>query len=634
MTADNLARALVLGSALALAACGGEGLTLPPEGEAAHITVLHGDGQSGRVGETLDDSLVVEVTDTRDRPVAGATVNFTFPDGDAEAAPATATTNSDGIAWSKLTLGTQVGPAPGVAEVPVDPGITPVRVTFTATTLAGNAHGIALISGDNQSAPVNTALPAPLVVQVTDQSGNPISGVTITWSVTGDGSVSDETTVTDANGQTSVTRTLGPTAGQQTALATAGGLAGSPVTFTHTAIAGAAARIDKVSGDGQSGLTGTELPLPLVVQVFDAQNNPIANRAVTWVPGAGDGTVDPETSSTDGQGLTSTRWTLGSAGNNTVNAVVSGVGTATFSATATAGSVSASRSRVEVSPSSIPANGTSASTITVRVRDAVNNRLSGVSVSATSSGSGNVISPASATTDEDGVARFSFRTTVAENKTITVVAGGVTLDDKRVITVSALSTTTEITGVQPEPSTSGGSITVTFQVTGAAGGTPTGTVTIFSLQEGDVGCTVAVSQGSCEFVLNTVTTHSLRAEYSGDPQFEDSSDPDGWNHVVDPVIPTNQAPDANDDGPYPTPGGGLPVTVPAPGVLANDTDPDSPALSAQNPSDPPKGSVSLNSNGEFTYTPDFGATGSDSFTYEASDGSLTSQATVSITINP
>ncbi len=91
------------------------------------------------------------------------------------------------------------------------------------------------------------------------------------------------------------------------------------------------------------------------------------------------------------------------------------------------------------------------------------------------------------------------------------------------------------------------------------------------------------------------------------------------------------------DDAYPTPGLGQPLIVlePSQGVLANDIDPDiGDALSAQNASDPPQGSLSLNSDGTFTYTPDLGASGTDSFTYEASDGSATSQATVTITINP
>ncbi len=196
-------------------------------------------------------------------------------------------------------------------------------------------------------------LPAPLVVAVADAFGNPIPGITIEWSIPpgGDGSVSEASSVTDANGQASVTRTLGPTAGQQTTLATAAGLAGSPVTFTHTATAGTATGVVKVSGDMQSGSPGAELALPLVVQVLDGAGNPIPDRALTWTIGEGGGSVAPVNTTTDAQGNASTRWTLGpSVGPNTVNAVVSGLAPATFSATATAGIPSASTSSVSASP--------------------------------------------------------------------------------------------------------------------------------------------------------------------------------------------------------------------------------------------------------------------------------------------
>ena len=66
---------------------------------------------------------------------------------------------------------------------------------------------------------------------------------------------------------TSVTRTLGTAAGTQRTLAIVDGLAGSPVTFVHTATAGAASGLTIVSGDDQTGPVSTELPLPLVVQV-------------------------------------------------------------------------------------------------------------------------------------------------------------------------------------------------------------------------------------------------------------------------------------------------------------------------------------------------------------------------------
>ena len=143
---------------------------------------------------------------------------------------------------------------------------------------------------------VGTQLPQPLVVAVTDGFGNPISGVTVTWSAQGGGSVSEESTVTGDNGQTSVTRILGPTAGDQQTVATAGQLAGSPVTFIHHATAGNANAVNIVSGNNQDGPAGSKLPQPLVVQLLDQGGNPIANQAVSWVVGDGGGTANPETS--------------------------------------------------------------------------------------------------------------------------------------------------------------------------------------------------------------------------------------------------------------------------------------------------------------------------------------------------
>jgi VCBS repeat-containing protein len=76
-----------------------------------------------------------------------------------------------------------------------------------------------------------------------------------------------------------------------------------------------------------------------------------------------------------------------------------------------------------------------------------------------------------------------------------------------------------------------------------------------------------------------------------------------------------------------------PLTVPAPGLLGNDTDANGDALSAALVSGPSHGTLALNADGSFTFTPAAGYTGSDSFTYQASDGQLSSPvATVSLTV--
>jgi hypothetical protein len=66
------------------------------------------------------------------------------------------------------------------------------------------------------------------------------------------------------------------------------------------------------------------------------------------------------------------------------------------------------------------------------------------------------------------------------------------------------------------------------------------------------------------------------------------------------------------------------LTVAAPGVLSNDSDPDGDALTASKVSDPSNGTVTLNSNGSLVYTPASNFNGTDSFTYRVSDGTLQS----------
>jgi hypothetical protein len=67
-------------------------------------------------------------------------------------------------------------------------------------------------------------------------------------------------------------------------------------------------------------------------------------------------------------------------------------------------------------------------------------------------------------------------------------------------------------------------------------------------------------------------------------------------------------------------------------VLANDLDADSDTLSATLVSGPKGGSFSLASNGGFTYAPDSTFSGGDGFTYRASDGAVSSLASVTITV--
>jgi VCBS repeat-containing protein len=94
---------------------------------------------------------------------------------------------------------------------------------------------------------------------------------------------------------------------------------------------------------------------------------------------------------------------------------------------------------------------------------------------------------------------------------------------------------------------------------------------------------------------------------------------------------SNRAPFAVADS-YSHNGSDTALTVAATGVLGNDTDADANALTAVQVSAPTHGTLTLNSDGSFTYQATAGYVGSDSFTYKANDGTDDSNvATVTIT---
>jgi hypothetical protein len=113
------------------------------------------------------------------------------------------------------------------------------------------------------------------------------------------------------------------------------------------------------------------------------------------------------------------------------------------------------------------------------------------------------------------------------------------------------------------------------------------------------------------------------------------SDGDNLSNVVEVMIEVtadnNNAPTAVNDN-YTMQQDGT-LVMAAPGVLDNDSDPDGDPLTAALETNPANGSVALNPDGSFTYTPDTGFSGQDTFTYQAHDGLDHSEpVTVTITV--
>jgi adhesin/invasin len=227
------------------------------------------------------------------------------------------------------------------------------------------------------------------------------------------------------------------------ALVTAAGCGGDDLVLPSD---NASARLELVRGNEQAARAGLTVTDSLVVRLVDQAGSGIAARSITWTVSGGGGTAAPETGTTDGQGYASSMWTLGpSAGQNTLDAVVPGVGTVTFRAT---GSVddggigpNPDRSRLLVDPASIQA-GTGIATVTVRVRDGNDHPVQGATVELQATGGGNTLTQPSGPTGADGIATGTLSSTEPGTKTISAqVNGSVQVTQTADVTVSAAAET-------------------------------------------------------------------------------------------------------------------------------------------------------------------------------------------------
>jgi hypothetical protein len=204
--------------------------------------------------------------------------------------------------------------------------ITVVRQTTTQPQ-------IRLISGNNQSGLIGTLLPSPLVVGLTDASGNPVPNQQVIFKVaanngllTAGGSTGTSAVVTtDAQGHAQAQWTLGGRAGAggNSVQAYVVGFGGTAL-FTASGTLGPPGKIVIDSGNGQIGEVSQPAPKPLIVIVVDSGNNRLGNVPVTFTVSQGGGNIGGQQSfmvNTDSDGRAAATLTLGLQEGNNNNVV-------------------------------------------------------------------------------------------------------------------------------------------------------------------------------------------------------------------------------------------------------------------------------------------------------------------------
>ncbi len=388
-------------------------VTLPPSA----IRVVSGSGQSGRAGDALAQPLVVEVDAADGVGVAGVTVNFRGLATAASVSPASVVTDANGRASTTMTLGSQASTQTFEATA------GSLNVSTTATATAAAASQLAIVTGNAQSDTTGKTLAQPFVVLASDRFGNAVSGVTVTWQrVTGNGATAAATSTTGANGQASMTYTLGAQPGPETVSAT---ITGAPaVTFTATAVARPPAAIVATTATTFTGTVGSAVGA-LGVKVTNSLGAPVAGVSVTWSV-AGTATIGTPSATTATDGTAVNTFTFGNtAGVSTISASFSGGPQLQFKLTAIAGPAA---QLLIVSGNNQSANAGADVVIapSVRLVDSYNNPVSG-SITFAATGGGGSVTGSPATTDATGLATVgSWKLGPAGPQTLTASLGTIT----------------------------------------------------------------------------------------------------------------------------------------------------------------------------------------------------------------
>ncbi|HXT15687.1 MAG TPA: leishmanolysin-related zinc metalloendopeptidase [Gemmatimonadaceae bacterium] len=164
-------------------------------GAPSSVKINAGNNQTAAAGSAVATAPSVKVTDALGNAAAGAVVTFAVASGGGSVTGGTTTTDASGVATvGRWTLGSAAGTNTLTATVA---NVSPVTFTATATSTTPAAVSALFVSaGANQAATAGTAVPNAPSIVARDAAGNPVSGVTITFTASDGGTIGGSTSAT------------------------------------------------------------------------------------------------------------------------------------------------------------------------------------------------------------------------------------------------------------------------------------------------------------------------------------------------------------------------------------------------------------------------------------------------------
>lgn len=362
-------------------------------------------------------TLTTTLKDNFANAISGTSVSYTANGNNNTFGAATGSTNSSGVYTT--TLASTLAQSETVQS---NAGSGALVQNGNITFLAGSpsSSNSTIVANPNQNVIADGSTTSQLTVTVRDAQNNPVPSQTVTLSSSGTSNTwSNASFSTDSNGMGTATlastvaqtKTVTASFGSASANTSVVFVAGAPVASTSTWTASP----NSLTADGNSQST-------LTLTLRDINNNVVKNQNVTYASSGSNNTFSPASGTTSASGVATTNLTSTKAETKTVTATFASINlnvTVVFNS----GSVSAAKSSLIANPNSLVADGNATSQLTVTALDAYSNPVNSLSIALAGSGSNNVFSATSGTTNASGQFLATLKTTYAQSETLTATLG-------------------------------------------------------------------------------------------------------------------------------------------------------------------------------------------------------------------
>ncbi|HSD32084.1 MAG TPA: Ig-like domain-containing protein, partial [Gemmatimonadales bacterium] len=408
---------------------------------AAPSTVAASSGSGG-------STVTITARDDLGNPIAGATVVLSATGTGITLIQPSGPTNASGVATG--TLRSTVAEAKIVSATIDGTGLVQ---TDTVTVTPASADSTAFLVQPS-GATAGAIMSPPVEIEIRDRFGNRVTSaannVTLTLStnpggatLTGGGPVAASGGVATFAGLS-----LDQVATGYRLTATAAGVSKTGASNTFNITSGVVSGAQTAVGASPSTIAATNGSSlsTITVTAKDAGGSAVAGATVVLSASGTGNTLTQPSGPTDANGVATGTLSSTVAGSKTITAVVNGVTiTQQPVVTVAAGAISGSQTTILAAPAAIVQT-TGVSTISVTVKDAFGNPVSGAAVTLAATGSGNSLTQPSGPTGATGIATGTLSSSVLGNKVVTATAGGVPLTHSDTVIVIAPGSSAVLVG--------------------------------------------------------------------------------------------------------------------------------------------------------------------------------------------